>query len=93
MNHVGEVNRKGEMYAETFLESQKNVVNYVTWHQYYLNGREAKAADFVNPRIFNWLPVQIESIGSVVAASAQNVSMWLCMCMVLEYLHYELMYY
>lgn len=84
VNHIGEPNHAGEIYALGFLESKKNIVNYVSWHQYYLNGREAKAIDFVNPRIFNWLPMQIKSIGNVITASAQNVSMWLCTCITLE---------
>jgi len=56
VNHVGESNEMGELYAKTFLSNQKNTVNYVTWHQYYLNGREAKVNDFVKPLTFNWLP-------------------------------------
>lgn len=80
VNHVGDPEQIGEKYAETFLKSQKSVVNYVTWHQYYLNGREAKVEDFVNPLVFNVLPEQIESFGRFVNASGRNVSMWLCAC-------------
>lgn len=77
VNHVGDGNI-GEKYAETFLRSQKNVVDYVSWHQYYLNGREAKVEDFVNPLTFDVLPEQIKSMGRFVAASGRNVPMWLC---------------
>lgn len=79
VNHVGERNHMGEEYAEIFLRSQSSTVNYVTWHQYYLNGREAIVEDFVNPLTFNWLPAQIKSLGEFIAASEKNVSMWLCM--------------
>jgi len=78
VNHVGELDQIGEKYAETFLRNQKNTVDYVTWHQYYLNGREAKAKDFVNPLIFDWLPAQIKGMEKSIVASGKNVSMWLC---------------
>jgi len=78
VNHVGELNWIGEKYAETFLRNQKNTVDYVTWHQYYLNGREAKAKDFVNPLVFDWLPTQIKGMEKFIIASGKNVSMWLC---------------
>lgn len=79
VNHVGEQSRMGEEYAEIFLKSQSKVVKFVTWHQYYLNGREATVKDFVNPLTFNWLPRQIKSFEEFVAATGRNVPMWLCM--------------
>ncbi|EFN87075.1 Heparanase [Harpegnathos saltator] len=77
VNHVGDTNHMGEKYAEIFLKSQKNIVNYVTWHQYYLNGREAKIQDFINPNTFNYLPMQIKVMKDFIAASRRNVSIWL----------------
>lgn len=85
VNHVGEQNHVGEEYAETFLKNQRSTVDYVTWHQYYLNGREAKTKDFVNPLTFNWLPSQIKGMQEFVAASGKNVSMWLCACLTREF--------
>lgn len=82
VNHVGELNHVGEDYAETFLENQRSTVNFISWHQYYLNGREAKVNDFINPLTFNWLPAQIKGMQESVAASGKNVSMWLCACLV-----------
>lgn len=78
VNHVGELDKMGEIYAKTFLNNQKNTVNYVTWHQYYLNGREAKVNDFVNPLTFNWLPAQINSMRQFIAESGKDIPMWLC---------------
>ncbi|XP_011699485.1 PREDICTED: heparanase-like [Wasmannia auropunctata] len=77
VNHVGESNEIGEIYAKTFLSSQKNTVNYVSWHQYYLNGREAKVEDFVKLSTFNWLPAQISSMRQFIVESGKDVSMWL----------------
>lgn len=83
VNHVGENNEIGEQYTKIFLSSQRNTVNYTTWHQYYLNGREAKVNDFVSPSTFNWLPAQINSMRQFIAESGKDVSMWLCKCLTL----------
>ncbi|KAL0110823.1 hypothetical protein PUN28_014045 [Cardiocondyla obscurior] len=77
VNHIGEIDKKGEIYAKTFLRNQTNTVNYVSWHQYYLNGQEATVDDFVNPTTFNWLPKQISSLRESIAESGKDVSMWL----------------
>lgn len=77
VNHIGDLSEMGDQYAKTFLSSQKNTVNYVTWHQYYLNGREAKVMDFVNPAVFNLLPAQINSLKQFIAESGKDVPMWL----------------
>nr|XP_034193899.1 heparanase-like [Osmia lignaria]XP_034193900.1 heparanase-like [Osmia lignaria] len=77
INHVGEPNFRGEHYAEIFLENDKDSVNYVTWHQYYLNGREARIIDFLNVSTFNYLSQQIESMKKAIQLSGKNISMWL----------------
>ncbi|XP_031842931.1 heparanase [Nomia melanderi] len=77
VNHIGDKNRMGENYTETFLKNDKDSVNYVTWHQYYLNGREAQIADFINVSTFNYLPMQIESVNQAIKASEKDILMWL----------------
>ncbi|XP_076301398.1 heparanase [Lasioglossum baleicum] len=77
VNHVGEPQRIGENYAETFLKNDKDSVNYVTWHQYYLNGREATVADFINVSTFNYLPEEIRSMQQAIALTGKDILMWL----------------
>ncbi|XP_026301238.1 heparanase isoform X2 [Apis mellifera] len=77
VNHVGDINRIGEHYAKTFLENDKNSINYVTWHQYYLNGKEAQLIDFINISIFNYLPKQIKSMQEAIQSSGKIIPMWL----------------
>ncbi|KAK1125195.1 hypothetical protein K0M31_006535 [Melipona bicolor] len=77
VNHVGDTNHMGEYYAKTFLENDKNSVNYVTWHQYYLNGREAQLIDFTNLSTFNYLPKQIKSMQEAIKSSGELIPMWL----------------
>ncbi|XP_043601188.1 heparanase-like [Bombus pyrosoma] len=77
VNHVEDTVHMGEQYAKTFLENDKNSVNYVTWHQYYLNGREAQLTDFINISIFNYLPKQIKSMQKAIISSGELIPMWL----------------
>ncbi|XP_017762991.1 PREDICTED: heparanase-like [Eufriesea mexicana] len=77
INHVGVINDKGEQYAKSFLENDKNSINYFSWHQYYLNGRDAQLTDFINISTFNYLPMQIKSMQEVIQSSGRSISMWL----------------
>lgn len=61
------------------MEKDKDSINYVTWHQYYLNGHEAQVNDFINPLTFYYLPMQIESMLKTIKKSRKSISMWLCM--------------
>lgn len=79
-NHIGDTEHEtqnGDKYVHEFLENDDNSVNFLSWHQYYLNGREAKVKDFLNPEIFNILPSQIKSIQQVINSVKRNISMWL----------------
>ncbi|XP_017889538.1 heparanase-like isoform X2 [Ceratina calcarata] len=77
VNHVGDEDHKGEHYAETFLKNDKDSVDYVTWHQYYLNGRDATVRDFINVSTFNYLQAQIKSMEEAIQSSGRPVPMWL----------------
>ncbi|XP_076631282.1 heparanase isoform X1 [Colletes latitarsis] len=77
VNHVGDTHSTGEYYAKIFLKNDKDSVNYVTWHQYYLDGREARVVDFINISIFNYLSMQIKSMKDVINLSGKHISMWL----------------
>ncbi|KAK0097774.1 hypothetical protein PV326_013813 [Microctonus aethiopoides] len=77
VNHIGDENRMGELYAVEFLKNDKNSISYVTWHQYYLNGREATTKDFVNPEVFNRLPTQIDRVKNAIKEAGQNITMWM----------------
>lgn len=79
VNHVGDTNHMGEHYAKTFLKNDKNSINYVTWHQYYFNGKEAQLIDFINISNFNYLPKQIKSMQEAIQSSGKIIPMWLCM--------------
>ena len=81
VNHIGDPKnptQRGENYAKEFLENEENSIDYVTWHQYYLNGRTAQVQDFINPDVFNILSSQIKSLENVIQATKKTIPMWLC---------------
>ncbi|KAH0558088.1 heparanase-like [Cotesia glomerata] len=77
VNHIGDDNRAGEKYATEFLNNSKSTVDFLTWHQYYLNGREAKVSDFVDPNVFNRLPMQVDRVQNVINQSNKKIRMWM----------------
>lgn len=80
VNHIGQeqqVQRFGEEYAKEFLKHEKRTIDYFTWHQYYLNGREAEVSDFLRPEVFNTLPSAIASLKETINSSGRQVQMWM----------------
>ncbi|XP_023288563.1 heparanase isoform X2 [Orussus abietinus] len=77
VNHIADINGKGQDYAKEFLIKANNSIAYVTWHQYYLNGRVARVDDFINPETFNILPVQINAMKFMLNEVEKDIDMWL----------------
>lgn len=77
-NHIADKKNdyKGINYMKKFIENIKGCIDYVTWHQYNLNGHIAKVEDFVNAASLNRLPEQIKSI---IESVNMKIPMWLCM--------------
>ncbi|KAK9876527.1 hypothetical protein WA026_013901 [Henosepilachna vigintioctopunctata] len=49
-------------YMTEFLKNAGNIIDIISWHQYYFNGRTASAHDFLDPKIFDILTWQIDTI-------------------------------
>ncbi|XP_033209706.1 heparanase-like isoform X2 [Belonocnema kinseyi] len=80
VNRIGDSEhptQRGENYAKEFLSNDEDCVDFVTWHQYYLNGREAQVQDFIKPEVFNILSNQIKSVANAINAAGKNTPMWL----------------
>ncbi|XP_027840652.2 heparanase-like isoform X3 [Aphis gossypii] len=60
-----------------FLKNDEDCIDYVTWHQYYINGRTAKVQDFIDPKVFNILSKQIKSLQDVIDGVGKKIPMWL----------------
>ncbi|XP_034949969.1 heparanase-like [Chelonus insularis] len=77
VNHIGDENQGGELYATEFLKYNEDSVDFVTWHQYYLNGREATVRDFINPNVFNKLSVEINQVQRAIDTAGKKLQMWI----------------
>ncbi|KAK7792194.1 hypothetical protein R5R35_005148 [Gryllus longicercus] len=74
-HHVGE---DAIHYLRDFLLSVGNTtINAVTWHQYYLNRRDATLQDFINPSTLNVLKEQILAVNEVVDKHLPGIPVWL----------------
>lgn len=78
VNHIDDEGKKGATYAKKFLENVDDCIDYVTWHQYYLDGRIATVQDFVNASVFNKLPAQIKTMKEALNSIKRDFPMWLC---------------
>uniref|UniRef100_A0A2K6MGM1 Heparanase n=1 Tax=Rhinopithecus bieti TaxID=61621 RepID=A0A2K6MGM1_RHIBE len=52
---VGQPRRKTAEMLKSFLKAGGEVIDSVTWHHYYLNGRTATEEDFLNPDVLDIL--------------------------------------
>nr|CAI5859857.1 unnamed protein product [Callosobruchus analis] len=57
--------KHNEGYLKVFLSHIGRLIDAITWHQYYLNGRTATAQDFLNPVIFDTMKTQIKTMKSI----------------------------
>ncbi|CAH1173655.1 unnamed protein product [Phaedon cochleariae] len=61
--------KESEIYLKEFVKNAGHIVNAITFHQYYLNGRTASLEDFLNPEVFNYLEFQIKKAQEIVRSS------------------------
>ncbi|KXJ22945.1 Heparanase, partial [Exaiptasia diaphana] len=65
-------------YLKEFLESGGDVVNAVTWHHYYVNGRTAKIEDFYKATILDGLVAQLKEVSDIVVSTTPpNTKPWI----------------
>ncbi|XP_018563738.1 heparanase-like isoform X2 [Anoplophora glabripennis] len=70
--------QESKIYLQDFLQNAANVIDAITWHQYYINGRTAKAEDFLNPIVFDYLKKQIDTVKNITKdLDIQNKPIWL----------------
>ncbi|KAI7815516.1 heparanase-like [Rhyzopertha dominica] len=69
--------RESQVYLKNFLESAGQIVDAVTWHQYYFNGRTASALDFIDADVFNLLEGQITRAKQIIQSTGTNKPIWL----------------
>ncbi|XP_061409165.1 heparanase [Lethenteron reissneri] len=60
-----------------FLDSAKDAIEAVTWHQYYMNGRTATLDNFMDPQMLDSLAAEISAVQEVVNKEAPGKAIWL----------------
>lgn len=60
-----------------FLQTGGDVLDAVTWHHYYVNGRNATPEEFLSPKVLDSLVWRIKQILKVVAKTVPGKKVWL----------------
>ncbi|CAH1277038.1 HPSE [Branchiostoma lanceolatum] len=64
-------------FLQRFLQVAASVLDAVTWHQYYIDGRTAVLDNFTDPTLLDMLARQITAINRVVNMTAPSLPVWL----------------
>ncbi|KAM5192818.1 heparanase isoform 2-T2 [Mantella aurantiaca] len=74
---IGQPTKKSQKMLSRFLKAGGKVINSVTWHHYYVDGRTASKRDFLNPRILDSLASEIETVFQIVNQTVPGKLVWL----------------
>ncbi|XP_078391527.1 heparanase [Cetorhinus maximus] len=84
-NHTGlygpDIGQPGKRATVTllkgFLKTGGKVLDAVTWHHYYVNGRNASLKDFLSPQVLDSLMLKINQIFEVASKIVPDKKVWL----------------
>ncbi|XP_041042096.1 heparanase isoform X2 [Carcharodon carcharias] len=84
-NHTGlygpDIGQPGKRATVTllkgFLKTGGKVLDAVTWHHYYVNGRNASLKDFLSPQVLDSLVLKINQIFEVASKIVPDKKVWL----------------
>uniref|UniRef100_A0A2R9BID6 Heparanase n=1 Tax=Pan paniscus TaxID=9597 RepID=A0A2R9BID6_PANPA len=74
---VGQPRRKTAKMLKSFLKAGGEVIDSVTWHHYYLNGRTATKEDFLNPDVLDIFISSVQKVFQVVESTRPGQKVWL----------------
>ncbi|XP_022455108.1 heparanase isoform X2 [Delphinapterus leucas] len=74
---VGQPRGKTVKMLKSFLKAGGEVIDSVTWHHYYLNGRIATKEDFLNPDILDTFISSVQKIFQAVEETRPHKKVWL----------------
>nr|KAF6392207.1 heparanase [Pipistrellus kuhlii] len=74
---IGQPRGKTVKMLSNFLEAGGEVIDSVTWHHYYLNGRTATKEDFLNPDVLDTFISPVQKIFQVVEMTRPHKKVWL----------------
>lgn len=74
---IGQPRGKTVKMLRSFLKAGGGVIDSVTWHHYYLNGRIATKEDFLNPDVLDTFISPVQTIFQVVKKTRPHKKVWL----------------
>nr|CAJ30018.1 heparanase [Nannospalax golani] len=74
---VGQPRGKTVKLLRSFLKAGGEVIDSVTWHHYYLNGRIATKEDFLSPDVLDTFILSVQKILQVVEETRPGKKVWL----------------
>ncbi|XP_054447537.1 heparanase [Pteronotus mesoamericanus] len=74
---VGQPRGKIVQMLRNFLKAGGEVIDSVTWHHYYLDGRTATREDFLNPDVLDTFISAVQKIFQVVEKTRPHKKVWL----------------
>ncbi|XP_016011745.2 heparanase isoform X1 [Rousettus aegyptiacus] len=74
---VGQPRVKIVKMLKSFLKAGGEVIDSVTWHHYYLNGRIATKEDFLNPDVLDTFILSVQKVFQVVEETRPHKKVWL----------------
>uniref|UniRef100_A0A5F9CH73 Heparanase n=1 Tax=Oryctolagus cuniculus TaxID=9986 RepID=A0A5F9CH73_RABIT len=74
---VGQPRGKTVKMLSSFLKAGGAVIDSVTWHHYYVNGRIATKEDFLNPDVLDTFIVSVQKVLQVVKETRPGKKVWL----------------
>ncbi|KAF1495964.1 Heparanase, partial [Eudyptula minor novaehollandiae] len=74
---VGQPRKHTQKLLRSFLKSGGKVIDSVTWHHYYVNGRSATREDFLSPEVLDTFVTAVHEVLEIVGGTVPNKKVWL----------------
>ncbi|EDO42786.1 predicted protein [Nematostella vectensis] len=74
---INKINTPSQQYLESFLSVARGSVDAVTWHQYYFDKRTCEVKNFYDPKILDYLLIQLHLIKDLLAEYAPDKRPWM----------------
>ncbi|XP_044536662.1 heparanase [Gracilinanus agilis] len=74
---IGQLRKKSGDLLRSFLNVGGGVIDAITWHHYYLNGRNATEEDFLNPKVLDSFIFSAQKVFQVVNETRPGKKVWL----------------
>ncbi|XP_053311781.1 heparanase [Spea bombifrons] len=74
---IGQPKKQSQKMLKRFLTYGGKIINSVTWHHYYVDGRTASERDFLSPDILDSLISEITTVFKIVNETVPGKLIWL----------------